>query len=106
MNKNTRYLTVNGILVAFAIGMHILHKRIPETKGGGLPRSEGVLRGILPLKSIRTFFGTIVGSFISYFVGLPVGTEGPSVLIGTSIGDLSTKPIKKHRPLRKYIATQ
>lgn len=92
-------------LVAFAIGMHILHKRVPETKGGGIPRSEGVLRGILPLKSIRTFFGTIVGSFISYFVGLPVGTEGPSVIIGTSIGDLCSKSDKKNKALDRYIKT-
>ncbi len=91
-------------LIAFAIIMYYLHKKVPETKGGGIPRSEGVLRGILPLKAIRTFFGTIFGSFISYFVGLPLGTEGPSVIIGTSVGDVVSKGTKS-KALDRYIKT-
>lgn len=93
------------VLIGLAILMYILHKKIPETKGGGIPRSEGVLRGILPLKSIRTFLGTIVGSFMSYFAGLPLGTEGPSVIIGTSIGDVTSKTSKNNKALDRYIKT-
>lgn len=93
------------IIIGFACLMYYLHKNIPHCKGGGIPRSEGYLRGELKFNSLKALLGIVVGSFISYMVGIPVGTEGPSVLIGTSIGDLSTKPIKKHRPLRKYIAT-
>lgn len=75
-------------LVIAALVMNILHKKIPEVKGGGIPRSEGILRGALPFKWLKTFLGTFFGSMISFFVGLPLGSEGPAVLIGTSIGGM------------------
>ena len=74
------------ILAAFV--MNLLHKKIPEVKGGGIPRSEGILRGVLPFKWLKTFLGTFFGSMISFLVGLPLGSEGPAVLIGTSIGGM------------------
>ena len=75
-------------LVASAIVMNILHKKIPEVKGGGIPRSEGILRGVLPFKWFKTLVGTVFGSMLSFFVGLPLGSEGPAVLIGTSVGGM------------------
>lgn len=92
-------------LILLAALMYILHVKVPDVKGGGIPRSEGVLRGILPIKPVRTFFGTIVGSFISYFAGLPLGTEGPSVIIGTCIGDMCSKTSKKTYSVDRYIKT-
>ena len=91
------------VLIGLAILMHIVHKSMPEVKGGGIPKSEGVLRGILHFKSHRTLIGTFLGSVISFFAGIPVGTEGPSVLIGTSIGDLCNKTSKKNKALSRYI---
>ena len=79
--------------------MYFVHKKIPETKGGGIPKSEGVLRGTLKFRSFLTLIGTFFGSMISYFAGVPVGTEGPSVLIGTSVGDLCNKATKKNIPV-------
>lgn len=93
------------VLIIMSFLMYLLHIKVPESKGGGIPRSEGVLRGILPLKAIRTFFGTIIGSFISYFAGLPLGTEGPSVIIGTSIGDMTSKTNIKAQVQERYIKT-
>ena len=75
-------------LVIAALVMNLLHKKIPEVKGGGIPRSEGILRGVLPFKWLKTLLGTFFGSMISFFVGLPLGSEGPAVLIGTSIGGM------------------
>ncbi len=60
-------------LVISALAMNILHKKIPEVKGGGIPRSEGILRGVLPFKWLKTLLGTFFGSMISFFVGLPLG---------------------------------
>lgn len=61
-------------------------KFTPEVKGSGVPYSEGVMRGLLPLKWLKTLFSMLFGSFVSFFAGLPLGSEGPSVLIGGCIG--------------------
>ena len=93
-----------GLIVA-AIVMHLIHKKVPESKGGGIPRSEGVLRGVLKFRSFKTLIGTFFGSMISYMAGVPVGTEGPSVLIGTSIGDICNKTTKQNKALGRYVET-
>ena len=93
-----------GLVIA-ALGMNILHKKIPEVKGGGIPRSEGILRGVLPFKWLKTFLGTFFGSMISFFVGLPLGSEGPAVLIGTSIGGMCDKLSKSKSAWGRCIMT-
>ena len=92
-------------LILLACVMYLIHKKIPESKGGGIPRSEGVLRGVLKFKSFFTLLGTFFGSMISYLAGVPVGTEGPAVLIGTSLGDLCNKTTKENKALGRYINT-
>ena len=37
-----------AVLILFALLTAFMHKKIPEMKGGGIPRTEGILRGILP----------------------------------------------------------
>lgn len=92
-------------LILFACLMAYMHKKAPEIKGGGIPRSEGILRGTLSFRWLRTFIGTVLGSFISFFCGLPLGSEGPSVLIGTSLGHLTGKLSRNHRAEDRYIMT-
>ena len=91
-------------LVFFASLMHLLHLQIPEVKGGGIPRSEGILRGILNLKWLRTFFGTLAGSLISFFCGVPLGSEGPSVLIGTAMAH-GLNPLKHGEATNRELMT-
>jgi len=98
-------LLVFAVLIALAVLMSCIHKAVPECKGGGIPRSEGILRGILPFRPLRTLLATFFGSMISFFAGLPCGSEGPAVLIGTSLGSLTGKPSKKHLALDRYIMT-
>lgn len=84
--------------------MYYLHKITPEVKGGGIPRSEGIMRGMLNFRSIRTFVGTVIGSLISFFCGLPLGSEGPSVLVGTAMGRM-LEPSKNREAWNRYIMT-
>ncbi|MBQ8669708.1 MAG: chloride channel protein [Oscillospiraceae bacterium] len=81
-------LLIFALLFAFGAAMVYLHKKVPEAKGGGIPRSEGVLRGILTFRWLPTLLATVGGSLLSYLGGLPLGTEGPAVLIGTSLGKM------------------
>ncbi len=77
-----------AVLFSLALVMYFLHKKIPEVKGGGIPRSEGVLRGVLGFRWFKTLIGTFFGSMISFFAGLPLGSEGPAVLMGTAVGNM------------------
>lgn len=70
-----------------AVLMATLLTFIPEVSGSGIPFTEGVMRGQLRYKRLKMFFGTIVGSFISFLAGLPLGAEGPSVQIGGIVGN-------------------
>lgn len=92
-----------AVLVVLAVLMSCIHKEVPECKGGGIPRSEGILRGILPFRALRTLLGTFFGSLISFFAGLPCGSEGPAVLIGTSLGSIAGKASKKQIAWNRHV---
>lgn len=100
-----------GILLTFAVlilaagAMALLHKKIPEAAGGGIPRSEGILRGVLSFRWLKTLIGTFFGSMLSFLCGLPLGSEGPSVLIGTCIGRFFGSLSKKKVPWERYVMT-
>lgn len=96
-------ICVFAILVAFAFALSFIHKKVPEAKGGGIPRCEGILRGVLSFSRVKTLAGTVLGSFISFFCGLPVGSEGPAVLIGTSLGGLCSGPKGKRSAWGRYV---
>lgn len=91
-------------LIGLASAMYLLHKAAPEIKGGGIPRSEGIMRGMLSFRFIRTLIGTVIGSLISFFCGLPLGSEGPSVLVGTSLGRMAA-PKKDREAWSRYVMT-
>ncbi|MBP0963374.1 MAG: chloride channel protein, partial [Oscillospiraceae bacterium] len=92
-----------GLLALAAFFMVALHKAVPEAKGGGIPRSEGVLRGRLSFRWGKTLLATIGGSLLSYLCGLPVGTEGPAVLIGTALGGMSSAKAKNKAAVERYV---
>lgn len=91
--------------VALAFVAFFLQKWASETKGGGIPRAEGVLRGILTFRWLRTAIAVVINSWISFFAGLPLGSEGPSVLLGTAIGGGTSKLPLSHDSWNRYIMT-
>ncbi|MBQ7916582.1 MAG: chloride channel protein [Firmicutes bacterium] len=104
MQTSPRYLIIGVLaLILLAAVMVWLHKQVPEAKGGGIPRSEGILRGILSFRWLKTLLGTIAGSMISFFCGLPVGSEGPAVMIGTSLGSMCGNVSKNKAAWNRYI---
>ncbi len=103
--------SVPGVLLSLtaAAGLGVLmwclHRFAPHARGGGIPRSEGALRGTLPLDALRTLPATAVGSLMSFFAGLPVGGEGPAVLMGTCLGSLCGGSVKNPDAWRRYAMT-
>lgn len=83
----------------------LIQKWSSECRGGGIPRAEGVLRGILTFRWLRTAIAVTVNSWISFCVGLPLGSEGPSVLLGTAIGCGTSKLPLSHESWNRYIMT-
>lgn len=94
---------VFAAVCVLSVAAYFLQKWAPETKGGGIPRAEGVLRGILTFRWLRTAIAVAVNSWISYFAGLPLGSEGPSVLLGTALGAGVSKLPLSHNSWNRYI---
>ena len=102
------YLLPLVIVGLFGIGylLAYIYKKIPNIKGGGIPTSVGILRGIITFKWFITLVGVFVLSLLSFLLGVPLGTEGPSVQIGTAVGRGSVFTFaKKHKAWDKYTMT-
>ena len=63
-----------------------IYKKVPNLRGGGIPTSIGILRGMIPFKWLRNLIGIFLLSLASFLIGVPLGNEGPSVQMGTAIG--------------------
>ncbi|MDR0696342.1 MAG: chloride channel protein [Christensenellaceae bacterium] len=88
VSNNLAYIPLLIIgLVLSAIIVYFIIKKIPEASGGGIPRSEGIVRGLLSFRWLHSIIGAITGSIFAFIAGLSVGSEGPGVQIGTAIGD-------------------
>lgn len=69
-----------GLFYAF------VYKKAPTLKGGGIPTSIGALRGLFSLNWWKNAVGAFFLSLFSFLLGVPLGTEGPSVQMGTALG--------------------
>ena len=97
------------VLIAFllpAFFFAYIYKRIPNLRGGGIPTSIGILRGVIAFKWVRNLFGIFSMSLFSFLAGVPLGNEGPSVQMGVAIGRGSVFSFgKKHRAWDRYSMT-
>ncbi|MBR3680474.1 MAG: chloride channel protein [Clostridia bacterium] len=84
-----------------------IYRKVPNLGGGGIPTSIGVLRGILPMSSWKNLVGIFTMSLASFFVGVPLGNEGPSVQMGTAVGKgcVRTLARKKYWAWERYSMT-
>lgn len=106
--KENLYLLPIAIIVGFGISFlfAFTYKKIPNVRGGGIPTSIGILRGIITFKWLRTLIGTFFLSLVTFLIGVPLGNEGPSVQMGTAIGRGSVFIFtKKHKAWDRYSMT-
>ena len=85
----THWYLIPVVLVAlFALSylMTCIYKKAPDLCGGGIPFSVGLIRDVLTFKWLRNMVGVFFLSLLSFLLGVPLGTEGPSVQLGTSLG--------------------
>ena len=102
------YLIPIAIIVLFGVSVlfSYTYKKIPNARGGGIPTSIGILRGVITFKWLKSLIGVFVLSLTSFLVGVPLGNEGPSVQIGTAIGRGCVFTFaKKHKAWDRYSMT-
>lgn len=96
------------IVGAAAVGFlsALILKLIPECRGGGIPSAIAALRGQVPIKNILSLPFVFFASLLTYLGGVPLGTEGPAVQMGTLIGWTTSKVMGKKTPAwHRYIMT-
>ena len=76
-----------AVLAGAALLYGALYRRFPNLRGGGIPTSIAALRGMQPVKWVCDIVGVFLLSLTTFFFGVPLGNEGPSVQMGTAIGD-------------------
>ena len=74
------------VLAVLALAAFGIARICPNTKGGGIPTAIAILRGVITFRWVRNLLGTFTASLITFFVGVPLGNEGPCVLLGTGGG--------------------
>jgi len=79
-------LIILPALFALALFYSYVYKKVPNLRGGGIPTSIAILRGILTFKWLRNLVGVFILSLSTFLIGAPLGNEGPSVQMGTAIG--------------------
>lgn len=74
-------------LAAGAIIIGTATRLIPMIRGSGVPQVEGAARGILHFKWYSVMCSMFAASLACVFMGLPAGSEGPSLELGGCAGD-------------------
>ncbi|MBQ8428236.1 MAG: chloride channel protein, partial [Clostridia bacterium] len=74
-------------------------------KGCGIPETEGATRGILRLHWWRDATLMFAVTLLEVFMGLSIGAEGSSVLIGGAIGDGVSSGLRRNFMMRRYQVT-
>ncbi len=107
LRENLIYsVAVIPLLFLIALGFSFIYKKMPNLSGGGIPTSIGILRGLVPFKWIINLLGVFFLSLVSFFIGVPLGTEGPSVQMGTAAGMGCIRTLsKKNRAWERYSMT-
>ncbi len=83
------------VLAGIALLLRFIYKKYPSLKGGGISDTMGLVGGIFSFKWLRTLIGTVTLSLLNFVMGVPLGNEGPCVLIGASLGKAATRVLGK-----------
>ncbi len=98
-------LLIGAALLGLAASIIVSYAQ--SCKGGGIPTAVAAVRGIASFPWLQSVLILPFSALITFLSGLPLGTEGPCVQMGTAIGDGVAQCLggKKHRFWRRYIMT-
>ncbi|MBE7077952.1 MAG: hypothetical protein E7377_04530 [Clostridiales bacterium] len=96
------------LFLVLAIGAFVLGVLVNVSsviRGCGIPQAEGATRGIVRFKWYRDLTAMFAASLLTIFMGLSIGAEGPSVLIGAAAGDGVATLGSRNEMIKKYQIT-
>ncbi len=107
VRENPVYLPIAiGAFALIGVISALILKFAPECRGGGIPTAVAVLRGLIPLKWLKSVVLMPVCALLTFFCGVPLGNEGPCVQMGTAVGNATVKMFgEKRRAWSRYIMT-
>lgn len=80
--------------VILLIGLIHINKKNPGYYGSGIPQIEAYHRGWYSFSPYKMLIFMTVNSLFAFFGGFLLGSEGPSISIGSSIGMISNNILK------------
>ena len=96
------------LLGALVIGLlaSLILKLEPSGRGGGIPTAIAILRGLITFRWLRNLLAVFSSAMLTYLCAIPLGTEGPSVQMGTAVGSGTVRLLaKNNRAWDRYIMT-
>ena len=97
------------LLGAAAVGglLSLILSAFKNCQGGGIPTSIAAIQGIVNFRWITSILLLPFSAMLSFLCGMPLGTEGPCVQMGTGVGDGVVQMFgkKKHAGWRRYMMT-
>ena len=98
-------LILGTALIGLAASFILSYSR--SCRGGGIPTSVAAIRGLVSFKWLASMFILPFSALLTYFGGVPLGTEGPCVQMGTAIGEGVVRCLgwRKHKAWRRYAMT-
>lgn len=107
MRQTPLYLLAAVVTIAVtALLYRLALDRYPDVKGGGIPTSIALLRGIISCRWLVNIVYVFIMSLLSFALGLPLGNEGPSVQMGTATGKGVVETLApKHKAYSRYAMT-
>ncbi len=82
------------LTAVLCLGTYYIMKAAPFSKGGGIPFALVLSSVKLKFNWLLTLVATFFSSLITFFVGIPLGNEGPSVQLGALTGFGALKVLK------------
>lgn len=108
VRENPSFLPILALSAA-ALGLlsSLVFSLSHTCRGGGIPTSIVAIRCIVAFKWYLSLCFLPICALISFISGLPLGTEGPCVQMGTAVGDGVVRSIggKKYKSWRRYTMT-
>ena len=96
------------LLLALAVGgflIGVIANLSSVIRGCGIPQVEGATHGVVRFKWWRDLTTMFASCLLSIFMGLSIGAEGPSVLIGATAGDGIASMMKRNEMVKRYQIT-